>query len=146
MPFSSSGVYTTPAGSTPATPGELIQSAIWNSIFGDIANALTSLAQGQVVQTPRVITSPGAVAVSTSDTIILIQAAAATITLPDSTLRTAPVTIVGNASGIFTSNNSALNTTGGQTINGLASGAVILKVDYQSITLLPLSSGGWVTI
>lgn len=47
MPFAiHTGVYTPAAGATNATTGQVIQSAIWNSIHADLSSALTALAQG----------------------------------------------------------------------------------------------------
>jgi len=42
MPFTGN-TYTGPAGSTNATAGQVVQSAIWNAIHGDLATALTTL-------------------------------------------------------------------------------------------------------
>jgi hypothetical protein len=42
MPFSGN-VYTPPTGSESAAPGQVVQSAIWNNIFTDLAAALTTL-------------------------------------------------------------------------------------------------------
>lgn len=43
MPFSGN-TYTPPTGSENAAPGQVVQSAVWNAIFVDIAAALTQLA------------------------------------------------------------------------------------------------------
>ena len=42
MPFSGN-VYTPPPGAENAAPGQVVQSAVWNSIFTDIATALTAV-------------------------------------------------------------------------------------------------------
>lgn len=42
MPFSGN-TYTGPAGSTSAAAGQIVQSAVWNAIHGDLATALTTL-------------------------------------------------------------------------------------------------------
>ena len=48
MPFNfGTGVYTGPNGATNAVTGQIIQSAIWNTIHTDIASALTSV--GEIV-------------------------------------------------------------------------------------------------
>lgn len=145
MPFDTTGTYTPPLGSENAAPGQIIRSATWNSIFTDIANALTQLGQGQFVQNPRIITSVGSILVAAADTLILIQASVPTITLPNSTTKISSVTIIGNAAGIFSSNNSTIATTAAQTVDGLASGVMVLATDYQSVTFIPLAAGGWVT-
>ena len=41
MGFSTAGVYTPATGATTATPGSVIQSAVWNAIFTDLTTALT---------------------------------------------------------------------------------------------------------
>lgn len=48
MPFNfSTGVYTAPNGATNAVTGQIIQSAVWNTIHTDLASALTSV--GEIV-------------------------------------------------------------------------------------------------
>lgn len=142
MPFDNTGLYTPPAGATSAVPGQTIASATWNSIFSDIATAMTQLAREQIIRTPRIITVAGDIAVAVADRIILIGASVPNITLPASATKTCPVTIIGNAAGIFSANNSTLVPNGLETIDGLAANPVLTN-DFQSITLLPLSSGGW---
>jgi hypothetical protein len=142
MPFDSTGTYTPASGATTAVPGEVIASATWNAIFTDIAAALTQLGQSTSVQTPRIITSPGSITVAVTDTVILIQASVPNINLPASATKTSPVTIIGNAAGIFGTNNSTLVPSGAEMINGLAVNPV-LATDHQSLTLQPLAAGGW---
>ena len=49
MPFNvTTGLYAPPAGATNATTGQVIQSAVWNTVHTDISNALTGLCQGTV--------------------------------------------------------------------------------------------------
>ena len=49
MPFNiNTGVYTPAAGAESATTGQVIQSAVWNTIFTDLSGALTSVGQGGV--------------------------------------------------------------------------------------------------
>jgi len=143
MPFNpSTGVYTPPNGAENAFPGEIIASATWNAIFTDIATALTQVGQQQVTQLPRSVTVPGNISIATTDRIVLIQANVGTITLPASATKLNPVTIVGNAAGIFSTYNALINPNGAEKIDGLNN--LTLSGDYQSITLLPLASGGWV--
>lgn len=71
MPFNGSGVYTPATGATTASPGALIQSAIWNNIFTDISSALTTLG-AQLVQEVQFQASASAVnfnAINTDTTI-----------------------------------------------------------------------------
>jgi len=39
----SNGVYTPPTGATNASAGQIIRSATWNTVHGDMANALTTV-------------------------------------------------------------------------------------------------------
>lgn len=145
MPFTG-GVYTPPLGAENAVPGAVIRSATWNAIFTDIATALTQLAQQQIINPPTAVNNVSGYTSLTTDTLILVTGNTPGITLVDSTTKSSPVTIVGAATGIFSTYNTTLLTTNSQTIDGLASGTVVLTTDYQSITLVPLVSGGWVTI
>ena len=51
MPFSGN-TYTGPTGSTNAAAGQVVQSAVWNNIHTDLADALTSLRTQNNTQTP----------------------------------------------------------------------------------------------
>ena len=143
MPFDPTGTYTPPAGAESATPGALIKSATWNSIFADIATALTQLGQSQIIQSPRSITNTGNITIATTDTIVLIGASVPDIILPAAASQSSPVTIVGSTSGIFSNHNSVLVSNGSDTIDGSTLGATLTS-DFQSIMLLPLSTG-WLT-
>src|SRR5271170_5972907 len=58
MPFVGP-IYTPPAGAESATPGAVVQSAVWNAVFTDIAAALTQLAtQANTTPTWANILSP----------------------------------------------------------------------------------------
>lgn len=142
MPFDTDGVFTLDASATDAFPGKVLASADWNTIFGQIIAGMTQLGKGQIVRSPRIISAPTAtVTVAVDDLIILIGAAVTNINLPASATKTSPITIVGNAAGIFSVNNATINPNGVQTIDGLAS--VLLTNDFQAITLYPLVAGGW---
>ena len=144
MPFNpQTGIYTPPNGAENAFPGEVIASATWNSIFTDIAEALTQLGQQQVVYNPRIINASGVVSVAVADRLILIEASVPNILLPPGATKLNPVTIIGNAAGIFSITNATLTPSGSEKIDGLALNPVLTN-DYQSITLLPLAAGGYV--
>lgn len=142
MPFDSQGNFTLPAAATDAFAGKVIASADWNSVFASIIAGMTQLGQQQIVQQPRIISSVGNITVATTDLIILIEVSVPVINLPASATKLNPVTIIGNATGIFSSNNSTVTPNGSEKIDGLSSNPVLTQ-DYQSITLLPLSTGGW---
>lgn len=52
MPFNAAGTYTPASGATSATPGQVLQSAVWDAIFTDISSALTTL-MTQAINTPN---------------------------------------------------------------------------------------------
>ncbi len=143
MPFDANGVFTNVAGATTAQAGDVIRSATWDNIHTDYATAFTTLGQ-QSIQAPRQVIVAGNVQVTVTDSVVVIQAAAPIINLPAGAARTAKITIVGGAAGIFSANNSMVTPVGGETISGLAT--VTLTSDYQSITLLPLTSGGYLIV
>lgn len=51
MPISN-GTYTIPSGATTAASGQTVQSAVWNSIFGDLQTALNTLASNNYYGIP----------------------------------------------------------------------------------------------
>jgi len=142
MPFDSTGTYTPASGALSAAPGQIIASATWNAIFTDLSAALTRLGQNQIIQSPRIINGAGNITINVVDTVVLIQASAPIINLPAAATKPSPVTIIGNAAGIFSSNNSVLTPNGAEKIDGLST--VTLTTDYQVVTLVPLAAGGWV--
>jgi hypothetical protein len=140
--FDTNGVFTLDASATDAFPGKVLASADWNTIFQQIIDGMTQLGKGQIVRSPRIISAPTAtVTVAVDDLIILIGAAVTNINLPASATKTSPLYIIGNAVGIFASNNATVNPNGAETIDGAAS--VLLSNDYQCLTLYPLVAGGW---
>jgi hypothetical protein len=76
-----------------------------------------------------------------SDLIVLIGASVPVINLPAASTKINAVSIIGNATGIFSGNNSLIVPTGSDTIDGTTS--VNLSNDYQSIILYPLPGGNW---
>lgn len=142
MPFNNSGTYTPPTGSENATPGQVIRSATWNSIFTDLATALTTLGNMLYTQNARVISTPGAVTILAADALVEITVSVSVINLPASSLKLWPVRIAGNAAGVFSTKNSVVTPNGTDKISGASS--LTLTIDYQTINLIPLASGGWV--
>lgn len=143
MPFDSSGVYTPPLGAENAAPGEVIRSAIWNTIFTDISTALTELAQGTFIPAPKVLNTAGAsYTVAPADTVILVEANTPTITLPLSATKTGEARIMGANATVFGSFNTVVVFTGGETASGIPS--FTLNTNYQILALYPLPSGGYI--
>ena len=139
MPINTAGVYTPPDGAENAVPGEVIRSATWNTIFTDLSTALTQLAEGVFLPTPRTISTAGSFTVLATDTTILVKVPASTITLPLSATKLGVVKIFGAAGTIFGSNNSVLVGTSAETINGALTRT--LTTNYQSILLYPTVGG-----
>lgn len=139
MPFTN-GTYVPVTGETTAQAGDVIRSSAWNAIHTDIGACLTQLGQ-ILLQGPRIITVSGTVNVTTTDSILIVQASAPIINIPTASSRTSSIKIMGGAAGIFSVNNSVITPMGGDKISGLAT--VTLNVDYQVITLFPLASGGY---
>lgn len=139
MPYVN-GVFTNVTGATTAQAGDVIRSSMWDAIHNDYALAFSTLGQ-ILLQGPRIITVSGTVNVTTTDSILIIQVSAPIINIPTSSSRTFPIKIMGNATGIFSVNNSVITPMGGDKIDGLST--VTLNVDYQVITLYPLPTGGY---
>lgn len=139
MGFNSHGVYTPPAGATTAAPGDVIQSAVWNSIFSDLSSALTLLGQ-QLYNTTSVASSP--YTVLSTDTFILVNTGT-TITIDlllSADAAGYPVTIK-DSTGTASTNNITITAAGSDTIEGDAT--LLINTDYGGYILYPIS-GGWV--
>jgi hypothetical protein len=145
MPFGSNGVYTPPTGAENATPGAVIRSATWNSIFTDIATALTQVGQQSFVQAPRAITANGSFTVHTTDVAIYVGAAVGTIFMPGASLMAAPVRILGAASTVYGSGTVLVMSTTTDKFDN--QGTVTLATNYQVATFWPIPTiigGGYV--
>jgi phage-related tail fiber protein len=101
--------------------------------------AAFSLPSGQ--SAPRVVTTPGALTINVNDSLVLIEAAVTSISLPDGAAKNGPVTIA-DATGNFTANNCTVTVATSKTISGQSSLALVTS--YQAVTLRPLASGAYV--
>jgi hypothetical protein len=82
MPFNpTTKIYTPPTGAESAAPGGLIQSAIWNTVFTDMAAALSALGQQTAVPPVMVTTATGTVSV-TQPMVIYNVTTTGSLTLP----------------------------------------------------------------
>lgn len=138
MPFNAAGVYSPTAGATSATPGSVIQSAVWNAAFGDISSALTLLGQQLYGSTP-VITTPY-VPVAADAFLLMNVAGAAVVNLPSAASRNGYPIAIKDISGAAHTNNITINRNGSDTIDGATS--LVINVDYEDYMLFPIS-GGW---
>lgn len=141
MPYASTGVYTPPTGAENATPGGLIQSSIWNSIFTDISSALTLLGQ-QLYGTTTVTTSPY-VPVTTDANLLVNKSTAVTINLPTAASRNGYPLKIKDISGVAQTNNITIAANGSETIEGFAS--VPINSAWGHYNLYPVT-GGWIIL
>ena len=142
MSFNRNGVYTPVTGAENATPGEVIRSAIWNSIFTDISTlGLTVLGQAMWVTNPPRTVSSGSFTVLTSDNAVLVTGNSPTITVPASSLVTSPFAIIGNAASVFGSTNAVVLPSGGDLLSGV--GTLTLATNYMVAWFYPITSGGY---
>lgn len=139
MPFNSGGVYTPPSGSENAQPGDIIRSATWNSIFTDIATALTLLGQ-QLYGTTSVTATPY-VPVTTDSLLLVDVASASVINLPTAASRNGYPLAIKDTSNDAYARNITINANGGDTIEGSAS--LVINTSYGGYVLVPVS-GGWI--
>lgn len=137
MSFATTGIYTPPTGAENAAPGQVIRSATWNTIFTDIATALTQLGQASYLNGPRTVS--GSFTVVTTDSTILVNGSAPTISLPSAATKLGAVYIYGDVAGVFSTNTSTIIPAGAETINGQNS--YLLNRDYQAVYLQPVSGG-----
>ncbi len=80
MPFSL-GTYTAPAGATSASPGQVLQSAVWDAIFSDITTAFNNvLTRTGYDNAETVIASAATVDLSTSNSLRVLVTGTNTIT------------------------------------------------------------------
>jgi hypothetical protein len=82
MSFANSGIYTPPTGATNSTPGTVIRSATWNTVFTDIAAALTQLAQQSFTSTVSTIAASAYTVVAADAALIFNVGSTATVTMP----------------------------------------------------------------
>lgn len=87
----------------------------------------------------RVISSPGSLTVGNFDSVILIEAAVTSISLPAT--KSGTVTII-DATGNFGGANCTVTASGGATISGMSSD--VLAVNYLSRTYRQLANGNYV--
>ena len=140
IPFNSQGQYTPASGATSASPGALIQSAVWNAVFTDISSALTTLGQ-QLYGTTSVTAST--YTTESTDTFILVNnAGAVTITLQAASARNGYPLVIKDVSGAAQTFNITISPNGSDTIEGLTS--FVIKSAWGGFTLYPVT-GGWIT-
>ena len=142
MPFNASGVYTPASGATTAVPGGLIQSAVWNAIFGDLSSALTLLGE-QLYGSTAVAVGASPYTPLAADTLLLCASSggAISILLPAAASRSGYALRVKDSTGNAQTNNVTITPNGAETIEGLAS--IKINMAYGGFWLIPVSSG-WI--
>jgi hypothetical protein len=116
------------------TGGSVNVNTLWEqTTAGPIVLGTTSLAflACEWSGAPRVVTTPGALPIRTTDSLVLLEAAVTSITLPAG--KTTPVTII-DVLGNFQASNCTVTAVG--TINGQNSD--VLTVNYTARTYLPV--------
>jgi len=139
MGFNSSGVYTPPTGAQNAAPGTVIRSSVWNTIFTDMAAALSLLGQSAWVTTPRSVT--GSFTVAAVDAVVFVTGSAPTIFLPSCTVKQGQVLICSGNNTVFGTFNSILVPSGAEKVNQAAT--YTLNQNNTVLILVPLTSGGY---
>lgn len=142
MSFNASGVYTPASGATTATPGAIIASATWNSIFTDLSNALTLLGQ-QLYGSTAIDNTKSPYAPTTTDTLLLVSTtgAAVVINLPSASSRNGYRLRIKDSGGDAFTNNITINRNGTDLIEGLTS--LTISTNYGGYDLIPVT-GGWI--
>src|SRR5271163_3084245 len=97
MPFASNGVYTPASGAESASPGAVIRSAVWNSIFTDLSAALTLL--GQQLYGSTAVAASTYAPVSTDSLLLVDFSGAVTIRLPSAASRSGYPLSIKDTSG-----------------------------------------------
>lgn len=140
--FDNTGTFQAVSGAFTAFSGQVIASATWNAINTAYDTALSQVAQNQILRTPVTLNSAGtSYTVAALDNIIFVKANTPNIVLPACASKLCPVTIYGANTGIFNSSPTTLVANGAETINGSAT--QVMTVQYESITLMPMSTGGY---
>lgn len=144
MPFAADGTYIPPTGAENAAPGQIIRSVTWNTIFTDIATALTTLGHASpAVAAPTTLSAPlASYTVTATDSVVLVSATVGTIVMPLSSTRTGVTTIAGAAAGFFATHNCVLLPTSTDKFSSLSS--ITLATDFRVVTLYALASGGYI--
>lgn len=140
MPYAATGVYTPPTGAENAAPGQVIRSATWNSIFTDLATALTQVGEQTWIQTPRVISVTGSFSIALTDSVVFVNVPAPSIALPLASAKLFPVKLIGGSGTVFGSNHAVVVPSPGDSINGVS--FYTLSTNYGIATFYPIPGGG----
>ena len=127
MPYNSSGIYTAPSGATNATPGQVIRSATWDTIFIDLSAALTQVGE-QLWSHPVTVTSNYTVA-TTVAAIIVNATVGVTLTLLPATAAPASKLII--------------KTVAAQTVVSASSNVSPLTATTAGTAILAGTAGKW---
>lgn len=145
--------YLTLAQNVVVKPTQVL--ALQDSITGAFSYVGASSFVSAALTSYRIITTAGAVSVLATDVVLLFQkspSGASTVNLPASAQRAGAPVIIKDLTGDANANNITLVPFGNETIDGFsgtaaaANGAAVLSIDYGSMWLVPLTSGGWFRI
>jgi len=132
------------------TPTQVL--ALQDSITGAWSYITAAGLVSAALSTYRIITAAGTVNVLSTDVILLLEkspSGPSTINLPASATRQGTPVIIKDLTGDANTNNNTIVPSGSETIDGFsasaaaANGVAVMSVDYGSMTLYPLTSGGW---
>lgn len=131
MPYSVTGVYTPAAGAESAAPGQVIQSAVWNAIFTDLAAALTLLGTNLASEPVTKTGTSGTVGITEGSTIFN-ASGTYTVTLPAAS---------ANPGRVWDAKSIAANA-----VNSATSNIVPLAGGAAGTAILASGAGKWATL
>jgi len=145
--------YLTLGENVAVTPTQVL--ALQDSITGAWSWVGAASFVSAALTTYRIITGAGAVSVLTTDIVLVFQkspSGASTVNLPASATRVGAPVIIKDLTGDANINNITIVPSGTETLDGFsaaaaaANGVAVLSIDYGSMWLVPLTSGGWFRI
>lgn len=126
----STGVYTAATGATTATAGQTIASATWNSIFTDLATALSQVGQG--FKTAPVTYTAASNSLGTGDCSVIINA-------------TISSTVTFQAAASYIGRSITIKSTGTGAVTSATANVVPLAGGAASTSLLS-GAGKWACV
>lgn len=150
------GVWTIAPNYLVLAPNVVVQPtqvlALQDSLTGVFSQVGVSVFVASALSASRVITTPGAQNVLSTDIVLLFEkttSGASSVNLPASANRQGAPVIIKDLTGDANTNNITIVPSGTETIDGFdaadaaANGVAVLSVDYGCIQLNPLPTGGW---
>jgi hypothetical protein len=142
--------YLTLAPNVGVKPAQVL--ALQDPTTGAFSQVGASVFVSSALSPFRIITTPGAVSVLSTDVVLLFEkssSGASTVNLPTSATRQGAPLSFKDLTGDANTNNITIVPSGSETIDGFsaadaaANGVALISNDYGSMQLYPLTSGGW---